>query len=193
MNKFANLPERKMVVRALQKWADKYPVIIRVLVYGSRARGEQRPDSDIDIAVELKSNREDETPFVIWMHEASVWREELQPLVPWRLHLEWHDLDGSTPHVAEKIRKGFYLAVDKTSVLYGIRIRRIVLVVYGVLILLATPIMIKALLASSEWYEKLIWILALLFGIPTAILSLIIAKKGSADEVKQALKDLNSD
>jgi predicted nucleotidyltransferase len=190
MTKFADLPERELIVDALQKWANKYPVISRVLIYGSRARGEQQSDSDIDIALELKSNREDEKPFVIWMHEASIWREELQPLFPWRLHLEWHDVDGSTPHVAEKIGKGYYLAVDKTSALYGIRLKRIVLFLYGVLILLATPIMIKALLASSEWYEKLVWSLALLFGIPTAILCLMTAKIGSAAEVKQARKDL---
>jgi hypothetical protein len=73
------------------------------------------------------------------------------------------------------------------------KLRRILLLCYGVLILLASPIMIKAFLKSSDWVERLLWGLAVLFGIPSAIFCLLIARKGSDGEVNQALKDLNSD
>lgn len=53
--------------------------------------------------------------------------------------------------------------------------------------------MIKAFLKSSDWVERLLWGLAVLFGIPSAIFCLLIARKGSDGEVNQALKDLNSD
>jgi hypothetical protein len=38
------------VVEALCAWAERTPEVQRVYVFGSRARGDFRPDSDLDIA-----------------------------------------------------------------------------------------------------------------------------------------------
>lgn len=103
--KFADYAGRDELITILRKWAEVHPEISKVVVYGSRARGEHRPDSDFDVAVEL-TRVSDEDPFVIWLHEQDNWRNELSPLLLWRLHLEWHDLEGTTPVVRNKIARG---------------------------------------------------------------------------------------
>lgn len=113
--KFGDHPEDKRIIYALQKWASKRPEVVRVLVYGSRVRGEQREDSDLDVAIELIKSNKGDTPFAIWLHESTDWQMELQSFVPWRLHLEWHDIDGKTQVVSDKISKDCYLAYEKET------------------------------------------------------------------------------
>lgn len=38
-------------VRAIQKWAAATPQVLEVRLFGSRAKGRARPDSDVDLAV----------------------------------------------------------------------------------------------------------------------------------------------
>jgi predicted nucleotidyltransferase len=102
---FADYEDRNQVINILCQWAESHPEVSKLLVYGSRARGEQGPDSDLDIAIELRQNT-DENACAIWMYEKDNWRRELAPLFPWRAHLEWHDLEGATPVVRGKIEKG---------------------------------------------------------------------------------------
>jgi len=42
----------------LERISDRYDVA-QTIVYGSRARGTHRPDSDVDVAVLLRGNRQD--------------------------------------------------------------------------------------------------------------------------------------
>ena len=44
-----SLPEP--MIAALNEWAKQNPKIERVVVFGSRARGDARPDSDLDLAM----------------------------------------------------------------------------------------------------------------------------------------------
>ncbi len=73
------------------------------------------------------------------------------------------------------------------------RSRRIFLYVYGILILLACPFMIKGFILSTDWPEKLLWGLGIIFGIPSGVLCIKTARKGSNGEVDKALQDLSSD
>jgi len=112
---FADLPEGMRIVDALRKWANNQPEVIKVIIYGSRARGDQREDSDLDVAVELTNTSTGDVPFAIWLDEADSWHRELQPFIPWRLHLEWHDVEGATPLVSEKIHRGCYIAYEECA------------------------------------------------------------------------------
>lgn len=40
-------------INAIQTWAAKHAKIKKIYLYGSRARGDHRPDSDIDLAIEM--------------------------------------------------------------------------------------------------------------------------------------------
>jgi predicted nucleotidyltransferase len=103
------------VISILRRWAQLHPEVVRVIIYGSRARGEHRPDSDFDVALELASLRFGETPIEVWLTQADLWRKELTPLVPWNLHLEWHSLEGKTPAVESKIDLGHYVVFNRTT------------------------------------------------------------------------------
>lgn len=76
----------------LQKWAISKPLVARVWLFGSRVSGTQRPDSDLDIAIELDMSARrgmDETGgMVTWMFETSEWESELSALLPFKIHLQ---------------------------------------------------------------------------------------------------------
>src|SRR3569623_35380 len=61
-------------VEAIQNWAASIPVIKRVWIFGSRARGTARPSSDLDIAVEHDTLRGDSNAFTTVIGEAENWR-----------------------------------------------------------------------------------------------------------------------
>lgn len=105
--------EKQDLIASLKTWADRHPEITRVIVYGSRARGDHRPDSDLDIAIEIEKTGWDESPFTIWMTSAEAWRRELAPLLPWTLDLQWHDRDGETETVSSKIQRGHFIAHER--------------------------------------------------------------------------------
>lgn len=113
--KFADHPQRDRIVASLRYWAAKHSEIARVIVYGSRARGDYRPESDLDVAVELSATSQGEEPFVIWISEASKWTSELSPSLPWPLDLQWRDRSGETPTVTGKIEKGHFIAYERDT------------------------------------------------------------------------------
>lgn len=60
---------------AILKWAEKHSEIARVYLYGSRARGDHRPDSDIDLAIEVIAQRGDANSFATWMYWHAAYKE----------------------------------------------------------------------------------------------------------------------
>lgn len=109
---FAEHPERDTIVSRLREWGIRHPEVRRIIVFGSRARGEHHAGSDLDLALELSKSRWDESPEVIWMSSAGRWRQELAPSIPWSLDLQWHDLDGATPIVSSGINRGHFVVYN---------------------------------------------------------------------------------
>ncbi len=75
---------------AIVKWAQKNHEILQVWLYGSRARGDHSPGSDIDLAVVLagrtKSDRD--SSFI-----GAEWNEG--PALSRRVHLETYDSNAA--------------------------------------------------------------------------------------------------
>ena len=71
-------------IDAIRGWAALHPVIRRAWVFGSRVRGSERPDSDLDAAIEHASMPGDSGPFATWIGKAQIWRDELVPLRAYR-------------------------------------------------------------------------------------------------------------
>jgi predicted nucleotidyltransferase len=84
------------VQRTLADWAARNPKVRRVWVFGSRARGTHRPDSDIDIAVELEPVADSEETLLVWLANSEQWRSQLQDRISLPVDLEWFDPNGGT-------------------------------------------------------------------------------------------------
>jgi predicted nucleotidyltransferase len=113
VNKFAEHPAKDAILRSLQAWARARSEIVRVILFGSRVRGDHRADSDLDVAVELEAAGWDEEPFVTWTASAPRWRQELESLLPWPLDLQWHDLAGETPIITAGIQRSHFVAYER--------------------------------------------------------------------------------
>lgn len=59
----------------LRHWASVQPEILGLYVFGSRARGEAKPSSDLDLAVELDNSRESQLTVLIV--NSARWKDEL--------------------------------------------------------------------------------------------------------------------
>jgi len=92
------------VLIRLAGWAAGERWIAAVYVFGSRAKGTNRPDSDLDIAVELTVTEESEVDG-IYIDEARKWRDALKVLSPWSVDLDLYH-SKSAPHVYKYVADG---------------------------------------------------------------------------------------
>jgi predicted nucleotidyltransferase len=58
------------ITPVIQAWALSWPSVSRVWIFGSRARADHRPDSDLDIAVEVTPSAGDESSDATWMMDS---------------------------------------------------------------------------------------------------------------------------
>lgn len=91
------------LVIVLRDWAAENPFVRRLWVFGSRLRGNQRDDSDIDVALEIDPIGNDEIPLTSWISSSDRWREELQPKLPHQLDLQFYDSTDQKSHVVQYI------------------------------------------------------------------------------------------
>jgi predicted nucleotidyltransferase len=91
----------------IRTWAAGQPDIARVYLFGSRIRGcckdggPVRDDSDLDVAVELTA-ADEEAAYQRWWDVEDSWRDQLQSLLSWPLHLQWYHPTG-TPTVCRHV------------------------------------------------------------------------------------------
>ena len=95
-------------IEAIRSWAASEPLVRRVWVYGSRVRGTECPDSDIDIAIEHDARPGDSGPLATSLFELNSWHDQLSPKLGVKLHLESY-----IPGVTTTIQAG----LDESSVL----------------------------------------------------------------------------
>ena len=77
--------DRKKIV----EWAAIHPEILEVYLYGSRARGDNREDSDIDLAVVMRPDEGQDNAYAVWVF----WEEHKNPnlILTHDVHLEWYE------------------------------------------------------------------------------------------------------
>ncbi|MEO1307516.1 MAG: nucleotidyltransferase domain-containing protein [Pseudomonadota bacterium] len=89
-------------MRRIREWAARQPVIRRVWLYGSRARGDNRPDSDIVLAIEVNGETEG-SRLATWMAGRHTWRLDIE--LSHEAHLEFYDPEhGDSERVGPGIR-----------------------------------------------------------------------------------------
>lgn len=104
-----NCCELKKLIQIFREWASKKPFIHEIFLYGSQVQGSVHKESDLDVGIELEPDEGDGSAFTTYVCEVENWRNELQPLVAWPLHLEFYDPAGKTPRIAEGKQKGSIL------------------------------------------------------------------------------------
>jgi len=102
-------------VRINKEWSRNEPSIRRVFIYGSRAQGNPRQDSDLDVGVEIEPTGQDESALAIFIQESDRWKEELQPLIPWPLHFELNDARAGTPTIAHGKEEGHIIIYEQDA------------------------------------------------------------------------------
>jgi predicted nucleotidyltransferase len=86
-------------VRALRSWAEGQRHVRRLWVFGSRLKGTQREDSDLDVAVEIDARGSDESAAVSWVGYRHECEQDLTGLTGFRVQLHPFDLADPASNV----------------------------------------------------------------------------------------------
>ena len=97
----------------LREWASATPCVRKVWIFGSRATGTFRDNSDLDVAVQIDPINRDETAYASWFHEKGGWQAQLQRQLNVKLDLEWFDPSGSTPTIAKGLSEGSVVIYER--------------------------------------------------------------------------------
>lgn len=101
-------------IAVIQRWAYATSIVKRVWVFGSRALGVHKPESDLDIAVEHDVLPGDSDVLTTGFCEPANWREQLQPLLHLRLDIQSYIL-GDSKIVESGLRKSSRLIYEKIA------------------------------------------------------------------------------
>ena len=102
------------IKKVINSWAQNQPLIKRAFIFGSRARGDCQPHSDLDVAVELHLGADDSKILSTWMFEEDEMKQSLQELIPFNLQLEL--LDGKkTPRILNGVKESGILVYEDSS------------------------------------------------------------------------------
>lgn len=83
------------------EWAVNKPEIKSVHFFGSRVKGTNREDSDLDVAIELMPGLDECGGLSAWMRSSDKWSKELNELIPYEVQAEWNDGENT-----DLIKKG---------------------------------------------------------------------------------------
>jgi predicted nucleotidyltransferase len=90
--------------RRIVEWACKRPEIRAVYLFGSRARGTNDPDSDIDLGVRMFPTSHDDSYNVWWgWHERYKANPDLH--LSHEVHLEWYEKDAGLERVGKGVER----------------------------------------------------------------------------------------
>jgi uncharacterized protein len=102
----------------LSSWAAGKPLVSRLWIFGSRARGDHHAGSDLDIAIELDlsaaSGVDESGGMATWMFDTKGWLEQLQQLTG--LPVDLQHFDGSrTPTIQAGLERSSLLFYSKAA------------------------------------------------------------------------------
>ena len=104
--------EKEVLVR----WARGQPVVKRLRIFGSRARGDHRPNSDLDIAVELDAESirgtDESGGLTTWISENRKWKQELEGRLPYSVQLELYE-GSQTPTVQKGVSESSVVVYER--------------------------------------------------------------------------------
>lgn len=100
----------------LSTWAAEKPLVSRLWLFGSRVRGDHRPDSDVDVAIELDMSAvkgvDESGGMATWAFDATPWKPELEGLLSLLVDLQRYKA-GETNIIQSGIDKSSLLVYEK--------------------------------------------------------------------------------
>ena len=101
---------------SISKWAMQQPSIMRLWFFGSRVKGDVRPSSDLDVAIELVrppvQGVDESGGTASWFMIEQVWREELSNIVGFTVDLQLYD-SQLTLNVMQYVAKSGLLIYER--------------------------------------------------------------------------------
>ena len=86
-------------LKTIVDWAKSEQRIIRVYFFGSRYKGTAKPESDLDIAVEIVKGENDTSHRATFAFEKEEFLEQLEGRIPFDLDLQLYVGDAETPNM----------------------------------------------------------------------------------------------
>lgn len=103
--------EFEEIKAALIKWAQTESIVTKVYIFGSRLKGTHRPDSDLDIAIELQKLPGDETVTATWICEAGRLKNSIKSYLPYAIDLQGYNGE-ETPHLHTYLEEASLLVYE---------------------------------------------------------------------------------
>jgi predicted nucleotidyltransferase len=103
---------------SIGEWAKDKPLVKRVHIFGSRARDDYTPNSDLDLALELDTAEidgyDESGGLATWMFESDGWESELESRTGFVVQLEQYIDEAQTPTIAQGLRESSLLVYEKS-------------------------------------------------------------------------------
>ena len=100
------------IVRVLSDWASGVQCITRVFLFGSRAKGNNDSESDLDIAMELEPESGDANGLATWIVKSDRWQMELHKMIPYKIDLQYYQ-QGVTDTISKGLIDASILAYSR--------------------------------------------------------------------------------
>lgn len=96
-------------------WAKSEPIVEKAYLFGSRVSGNARCDSDLDVAIELSSQRVDSGPLATWIAEAARLKASISSHIPLTVDLQWYGGPIDTPIVHAGLAAGSRIVYERSA------------------------------------------------------------------------------
>ncbi|MDP9908930.1 putative nucleotidyltransferase [Variovorax boronicumulans] len=100
------------VDESLRSWATGHVLVRRLWVFGSRARGDHRTDSDLDVAIEIH-HHDESNGLATWMFETQHWAYELAALSPFSVDFQQYQGPVDTPVIDAGLARSSRLVFER--------------------------------------------------------------------------------
>ena len=96
-------------------WAESEPVVKTAYLFGSRVRGDNRCDSDLDVAIELTPGLCDSGPLATWITEAARLRSSISLRIPLAVDLQLYCGAIDTPIIHTGLAAGSRTVYERSA------------------------------------------------------------------------------
>ena len=93
-------------------WAISHPEIVQIILFGSQARGDSKPSSDVDLAFVVEGIS-GESAFTRYFCEKKKWKKELESALGSPISIV-RQTDNGRPDIQENIERDGILIYEKT-------------------------------------------------------------------------------